>query len=148
MRIRPARVSATNRSPFGAVLMRRGPLSPSANSSTLNAGDTRGLAEAGRLTMRDMLAAEGVAPGFGRSSGLIRRTVPGSSRRQSPKASCPLSVLGWAFRGPVADSMSEKAAAAWMYRVAVIPFLGEHGEYGGNNGLHPSGRNLTLDAHV
>ena len=82
--MRPARVSATKMSPFGAVRMMRGPLRPSANNSILKPAGTCGAASAGRATTREAFAAEAVAPGAGRSCGRIRRTVPGLSACQLP----------------------------------------------------------------
>ena len=63
----------------GATRMMRGPLRPSANNSILNPGGTCGAAPVGLVTTRDIFAAGAVAPGCGRSCGLIRRTVPGLS---------------------------------------------------------------------
>jgi len=108
--------------------------------STLNPGGTCGLVEAGLATTRDTLAAEGVAPGFGRSSGLIRRTVPGLSRSQSPKASCPRSVTGWAFDGPIVESID--ATPRRLHRFVVLRSFhslgGQHGQNSENNTCHPS----------
>src|SRR5437899_2565337 len=75
-RMRPELVSTTKISPLGAVRIIRGPLSPLANSSTLKPAGTCGTADAGRDTTRDELLLEGVAPGLGKSCGVIRRTVP------------------------------------------------------------------------
>src|SRR5258708_24599451 len=91
MRILPALVSATKISPLGATRIWRGPFSPSANNSTLNPAGTCGKAAAGRGTIRETLADEGVAPGRGRSSAFIRRLTPGLSARQSPNAAVPVS---------------------------------------------------------
>jgi hypothetical protein len=46
------------------------------------------------------LAAEGVAPGFGKSSGFINRLKPGLSARQSPNAAAPTSGPGWPSAWP------------------------------------------------
>src|SRR6476620_3523013 len=90
IRIRPDRVSAMKTSPFGATRICRGPLKPSANSSILKPAGTCRTADAGRPTTRELLAADGVAPGFGKSSGLINLQVPGLSERQSPNAALPV----------------------------------------------------------
>src|ERR1700730_11880095 len=87
-------------SPLGATRMMRGPLNPSANSSTLNPAGTCGIAEAGRGTDRKTLAAEGVAPGLGKSAAVRCLVMPGLSARQSPNAFCPSSDDGdWAMAG-------------------------------------------------
>ena len=57
-RIRPALVSATKMSPFGATRIWRGPLSPSANSSILKPAGTCGAADGGRGTTRELLEAD------------------------------------------------------------------------------------------
>ena len=56
--MRPARVSATKISPFGATRMMRGPLKPSANNSILKPGGTCGAAPPGLATTREKFAAE------------------------------------------------------------------------------------------
>src|SRR6202047_1831953 len=96
MRIRPALVSATKMSPLGAPRIWPGALGPPANNSTLNPAGTCGTAAEGRGTTRDTLADDGVAPGCGRSSGLIRRLTPGLSPRQSPNAAVPTRGPDWA----------------------------------------------------
>src|SRR5580698_8395870 len=111
-RIRPERVSATKISPFGAVLISRGPLNPSARSSILNPAGTCGIAEAGRGTTCETLADEAVAPGFGKSEGRIRRTRPGLSARQSPNAAVPVSGCDWAKAGIEAATTPAPASAA------------------------------------
>src|ERR1700682_2389117 len=83
-------------SPLGATRIWRGSLSSSANNSTLNPAGTCGTAAEGRGTTRDTLADDGVAPGRGRSSGLIRRLTPGLSPRQSPNVALPTSGPDWA----------------------------------------------------
>src|SRR5437667_12880057 len=85
--MRPAYVSVTNISPFGATLTMRGPFNPSTNNSILNPGGTCGAAPAGLGTIRETFAADRVAPGAGKSCGLIRRIVPGLSGCQLPNAS-------------------------------------------------------------
>ncbi len=59
--MRPAAVSATNTSPFGAVRSSRGASSPSAKSVTLNPGGACGTAPGGRGTTSGALLAERVA---------------------------------------------------------------------------------------
>jgi hypothetical protein len=47
------------------------------------------------------LAEELVAPGFGRSAGLMRRTRPGLSACQSPNAALPVSGPDWPAAGAI-----------------------------------------------
>src|SRR6202022_4463389 len=125
MRILPARVSATKMSPLGATRIWRGLLSPSANSSTLNPAGTCGSDEGGRWTTRETLAAEGVAPGFGKSSALIRRLTPGLSARQSPNAAVPTSCPDWAIAGTT-NAAANSNANPLMVRLCgcrIIPHL-------------------------
>jgi hypothetical protein len=109
----PGRVSAMKTSPLGATRMARGPLSPDANSAMLNPGGTRGTAPAGRATTRGPLPADGVAPGGGRSAGVMCRQVPGASARQSPKAALPVRMRPSGVPcacAPVAVTMASRAA--------------------------------------
>src|SRR5215831_11948833 len=76
--IRPARLSARNRSPLGAVRMRRGLSSPDAYSATLNPAGASGQAAAGLSTSLGESATDGVAYDGGRSEVVILWTVPGS----------------------------------------------------------------------
>src|SRR3569832_42770 len=99
--MRPLWVSETKMSPFGAVLIARGPFNPSTSSSTLKPAGTLGVAPAGCGTTRETLADEAVAPGFGRSVGRIRRTTPGRSARQPPNAALPASGSDCAGADPV-----------------------------------------------
>src|SRR5579862_4260001 len=71
-RILPGMLSATNKSPFGAVMIVRGELRPVRAWSILNPFGTFGQASAGRGTTFDWLGAESVAYGFGKSEGLMR----------------------------------------------------------------------------
>jgi hypothetical protein len=57
----------------------------------LKPAGTRGAAEGGRGTTRELFDAEAVAPGFGKSAGRISLTTPGLSERQSPNAASPVS---------------------------------------------------------
>src|SRR3974390_1529810 len=82
-RICPAPVSARNRSPFGAVRIRRVSFNPLANCSTLNPSGALGQAFAGRATRFGPLSADSVAKGFGRSCTMILCVRPGSSARKS-----------------------------------------------------------------
>jgi hypothetical protein len=76
-RMSPASVSATKISPFGATRSTRGLFRPSANKSILKPSGTFGTAERGRGTTREALLADAVAPGFGKSAGVMSLTVPG-----------------------------------------------------------------------
>jgi hypothetical protein len=112
-------------SPLGAARIWRGPLSPSANSSTLNPAGTCGIDEGGRWTTRETLAAEGVAPGLGKSSALIRRLKPGLSARQSPNAAEPTSRSDCAIAGttkPAANS-NAKPLMVRLTGCRIIPHL-------------------------
>ena len=111
-RIWPLPVSATKISPFGATLSRRGSLRPSATRSILKPGGTCSETPAGRGTTRAPQEADGVAPGRRRSCGLIRRIVPGLSRRQSPNASRPFRTSGSAIAAPAANVTKDKAESS------------------------------------
>jgi len=99
-------------SPLGATRIWRGPLSPSANNSILNPAGTFGTTEGGRRTIGGPWAVEGVAPGFGKSSGRISRLTPGLSARQSPKAAARFSCSDWANAGPASTPVETNAHAA------------------------------------
>ena len=73
----PALVSATKKSPLGAVRIMRGLSSPAAYCSTLKPAGTCGHAPSGRATTLGPLPADGVAKGAGRSFSVILRTCPG-----------------------------------------------------------------------
>ena len=79
--ISPVWLSATKKSPFGAVRINRGSLSPVAYCSTLNPAGTCGQAFSGRGTSCGPLPAEDVANGAGRSCNVIFRILPGFSKR-------------------------------------------------------------------
>jgi hypothetical protein len=101
-------------SPLGATWIWRGPLNPSANNSILNPAGTCGIVDDGRGTTREMLAAEAVAPGLGKSAGLISRLTPGLSARQSPNAAGPTRGPDWAIAGTTtaaADSCTKPLMA-------------------------------------
>src|SRR4051794_39174566 len=100
-------------SPFGATLIWRGPFNPEANSSALNPAGTLGMVAGGRGTRRELFAEEGVAPGRGRSPGLMRRITPGLSRRQSPNAAPPTSGPGSAT-APATIKEEGPAAGRWV----------------------------------
>src|SRR5579871_2879441 len=108
--MRLARVSAIKISPFGAVLIWRGPFNPAMSNSTLKPAGTWGIADAGRGTTCETLAEEAVAPGLGRSPGLIKRTRPGLSVRQSPKAACSASVPDCTGAGTAPAAIASVAA--------------------------------------
>ena len=76
----PARLSATNASPFGASRICRGPLRSVAYRSTLKPAGTCGHASAGRGTSVGLLRAESVANGLGRSAGRNLPEGPGLHR--------------------------------------------------------------------
>src|SRR5262245_6060460 len=80
---RPDCVSATKISPFGAILIVRGPFKPLANVLTLNPVGTERFAVAGRSTRRGKLRAAGVSKGALRFATSIRWTRPGLSLFQS-----------------------------------------------------------------
>jgi len=84
MRTRPAPLSARKTSPFGAVRSTRGMSRPEASNSTRNPAGTRGSADPERATTDGLSEADRVARGGGRSSGEIRRAIPGASVLQSP----------------------------------------------------------------
>ena len=93
--------------------MMRGPLNPSANSSTLNPAGTWGIAEAGRGTDRGALATEDVAPGLGKSAAVKCLVRPGLSARQSPNASRPSSEgPDWARTGLIVAGLSNPKPAS------------------------------------
>ena len=75
----PALVSATKKSPFGAVRIMRGYSRLPAYSSTLKPSGTFGHAPSGRATTCDPFSAEGVTKGAGRSFKVILRVFPGFS---------------------------------------------------------------------
>src|SRR5665213_812036 len=109
--MRPGPVSATKTSPLGATRISRGPLKPSANNAILNPMGTCGTADACRVTICEPLETEGVAPGFGKSSGLISLSVPGRSARQSPNAALPVSGDDCATAGvtpPTANAVASQ----------------------------------------
>src|SRR5688572_27224681 len=81
---RPALLSTTKISPFGATCTMRGAVRPTASSLTTNPGGTFGHAEGGRGTALEGLSADSVAYGGGRSSGSILCLTPGASLVQSP----------------------------------------------------------------
>jgi hypothetical protein len=81
---RPATLSATKTSPFGATRTTRGSLRPEANKLTAKPSSAFGQAPSGRATTHDGLAAERDAPGAGRSASVSLRRTPGASLRQSP----------------------------------------------------------------
>jgi hypothetical protein len=109
--MRPALVSATKTSPFGATRIWRGPLNPSANSSALKPAGTRGAADGGRGTTRELFEAEAVAPGLGKSAGRISLTTPGLSERQSPNAASPVSGPFCADAWPNTEKIAALAQA-------------------------------------
>src|SRR5215211_7860095 len=71
---------------------------------------------AGRVTTCEVLEDEAVAPGRGRSPGLIRRTTPGLSARQSPNAAVPTSG---------ADCPNTPAPPQTAARVAIAAVVSE-----------------------
>jgi hypothetical protein len=84
-RTRSALLSATNRSPLGAVRIRRGFSSLSANSSTLKPAGALGQASFGlSITLRP-LSVDSVAFGGGRSLARMWWTAPGVWLRKSVK---------------------------------------------------------------
>src|SRR5216683_1128578 len=133
--MRPASVSATKISPFGAALIIRGPSNPFANSAILNPGGTFGAAPSGLGTTRETLAAERVAPGSGKSCGLIRRAVPGLSSCQLPNASLPWRKADWPNAALLKASAPSVDTTAGIERLGISdipvhrPKLNEH-----NNG--------------
>ena len=100
--MRPASVSATKISPFGATRICRG-WSSLAKAVTVKPAGTLSSAPAGRATIAEGEAVGGLAKGLGISAAVIRRVTPGASVRQSPNAASP--VLTWAC-----DGKAEKAA--------------------------------------
>src|SRR3954454_20438907 len=67
---------------------------------------------AGRVTTCEVLEDEAVAPGRGRSPGLIRRTTPGLSARQSPNAAAPTSGADCPNTAPAPNTAVKAAIAA------------------------------------
>jgi hypothetical protein len=88
-RTRPAPVSATKMSPFGATRSSRGPAKPEANCCTVKPAGTDRTAPAGRATFMGLSRAEGVAKFAGRSATLTVCRTPGPSLRQSPGSGGP-----------------------------------------------------------
>src|ERR1700722_17911597 len=86
-------------SPFGAVRMTRGVLSPVANCSTVKPGGAFGTSASVQASWCDMFAVERVAYGAGKSAGVIRRRTPGASVRQSPNAAAPVRTASSANAG-------------------------------------------------
>src|ERR1700730_9533740 len=70
----PELLSATKKSPFGAVRISRGPFRPDAYKPTLKPGNTCGHAFAGRSTSFGLFPADGVRNGLGKSFNVIFRT--------------------------------------------------------------------------
>src|SRR3569833_3024882 len=93
MRILPGWLSATKRSPLGAVRMRRGLSRPVVYSSTLKPAGALGQASAGLGTMLGPLSTASFSFGAGRSLTVRWRRVPGDSCAASVKASCPVRTL-------------------------------------------------------
>src|SRR5580692_2766507 len=77
--ILPLLLSARKKSPLGAVRISRGLSRPVAYCWTENPAGALGHASAGRATSFGPLLEVSVAYGAGRLSGVILRTVPGSS---------------------------------------------------------------------
>src|SRR3954453_7729558 len=67
---------------------------------------------AGRVTTCEVLEDEAVAPGRGRSPGLIRRTTPGLSARQSPNAAVPTSGADCPNTAAAPEAATKVAIAA------------------------------------
>ena len=88
--MRPASLSATNTSPFGAVRMMRGPDNPEANRLTSKPFGTIGFWSV-RCTILTTFRTDLARSGAGKSCGLISRRVPGRSACQSPNAAEPSS---------------------------------------------------------
>jgi hypothetical protein len=87
-RMRPASLSATNRSPFGAVRISRGSLRPEAKRLTSKPFGTIGFWSL-RCTILTTFRTDWAGSGAGKSCGLISLRVPGWSERQSPNAVVP-----------------------------------------------------------
>ena len=92
MRMRPERVSAMKRSPFGAVRIRRGPDRPEENWCTVNPSGTDKAALAGLSTVCGPFCADRDAKGGGKRSMCTWWTLPGVSFIQSPALFCPLAA--------------------------------------------------------
>src|SRR6266850_1533041 len=91
--ISPAALSATKKSPFGAVRIFRADWNPpDAYRSTLKPGSACGQAAAGRGIIWARLVEDGVASGAGRSAAVIFRVTPGLIERWSENAAVPTST--------------------------------------------------------
>src|SRR5258708_12354991 len=88
---RPAPASATNRSPFGAIVSNRGVLKFSAYTLTWNPSGTVGKNPSGRLTWSGPFPADIVANGFGRS-GLAPCVTCALAQSAAIPATPPLNV--------------------------------------------------------
>ena len=117
-RIRPAPLSATKRSPLGAVRTTRGLESPAAKRSTAKPGSAFGTTAGVRGARRGGLPTEAVAKGEGRSAGVIRRRTPGASVRQSPKAAWPIRTPSAASAVPM---LSQNARTPNPVRIRTSP---------------------------
>src|SRR4029077_18457784 len=92
-RTSPVSLSATKKSPLGAVRISLGSFSPEAYKSTLNPSGTCGHAFSGRSTNFGPLPADGVTNGAGRSFSVILRNFPGFSKRKSVNGAVEIGKL-------------------------------------------------------
>src|SRR5690348_13313999 len=81
---RPARVSATKISPFGAMRSTRGPDNFVAKDFTAKPAGTLSSAVAGRSPVRVKFADDFVVNGAGKAFAAIRYDLPGASLRHEP----------------------------------------------------------------
>ncbi len=77
--MRPAALSATKMSPFGATRTMRGLVRPVAKRRTVKPAGTRNAAPGGGLTTLGPLPTDWFAYAGGRSAGAMRCTTPGAS---------------------------------------------------------------------
>jgi hypothetical protein len=111
--MRPAALSATNTSPFGAVRINRGATNPEANRLTSKPFGTIGFWSSVRRAVLTELLADAARSGAGKSCGQINRRVPGWSVRQSPNAARPSRTpLPVCAKSETAGSVTKAAAQA------------------------------------